>query len=66
MANPIPEQVQKLANVLLIVGGLNWLLEALDYNLVELIFGGIPMLVTLVYVVVGLCAIVGIIGLTQK
>ncbi|MEE6246078.1 MAG: DUF378 domain-containing protein [Thermoproteota archaeon] len=66
MANPIPEQVQKIANVLLIVGGLNWLLEALDYNLVELIFGGIPMLVTLVYVVVGLCAIVGIIGLTQK
>ena len=66
MANPIPEQVQKIANVLLIVGGLNWLLEALDYNLVELIFGGIQMLVTLVYVVVGLCAIVGIIGLTQK
>ena len=66
MANPIPEQVQKIANVLLIVGGLNWLLEALDYNLVELIFGGIPMLVTLVYVVIGLCAIVGIIGLTQK
>ena len=66
MANPIPEQVQKIANVLLIVGGLNWLLEALDYNLVELIFGTIPMLVTLVYVVIGLCAIVGIIGLTQK
>jgi uncharacterized membrane protein YuzA (DUF378 family) len=66
MANPIPEQVQKIANVLLIVGGLNWLLEALDYNLVELIFGTVPMLVTLVYVVVGLCAIVGIIGLTQK
>jgi len=66
MANPIPEQVQKIANVLLIVGGLNWLLEALDYNLVELIFGTVPMLVTLVYVVIGLCAIVGIIGLTQK
>ena len=66
MANPIPEQAQKIANVLLIVGGLNWLLEALDYNLVELIFGTVPMLVTLVYVVIGLCAIVGIIGLTQK
>ena len=66
MANPIPEQVQKIANVLLIVGGLNWLLDALNYNLVELIFGTVPMLVTLVYVVVGLCAIVGIIGLTQK
>tara|TARA_B100001013_G_scaffold336351_1_gene255586 strand:- start:183 stop:383 length:201 start_codon:yes stop_codon:yes gene_type:complete len=66
MANPIPEQVQKIANVLLIVGGLNWLLHALDYNLVELILGSVPMLVTLVYVVIGLCAIVGIIGLTQK
>ena len=43
--------------VLVIVGGLNWLLVALGYNLVTLIFGVIPALVTIVYILVGLAAI---------
>lgn len=44
--------------VLVIVGGLNWLLLALfSFNLVTAIFGSMPWLVTLVYVLVGLAAI---------
>ncbi|MEK7080260.1 MAG: DUF378 domain-containing protein [Patescibacteria group bacterium] len=46
-----------VALVLVIVGGLNWLLVAFNYNLVTLIFGSVPMLVTLVYVLVGAAAI---------
>lgn len=46
-----------IALVLVIVGGLNWLLVAFGYNLVTAIFGSVPWLVTLVYVLVGLSAI---------
>ena len=46
-----------VALVLLIVGGLNWGLVGLaDYNLVDMIFGG-SMLVSLVYILVGLSAV---------
>jgi uncharacterized membrane protein YuzA (DUF378 family) len=43
--------------ILLVVGGLNWGLTALGYNLVEMILGGWPMLVQIVYLLVGLSAI---------
>lgn len=46
-----------LAFVLVIVGALNWLLVAFGWNLVEMILGGWPTLVTLVYVLVGLSAV---------
>ena len=46
-----------VALVLVIVGGLNWGLVALGYNLVIMIFGSVPWLVTLVYALVGLSAI---------
>ena len=46
-----------IALILVIVGGLNWLLEAFGYNLVTGILGSIPLLVTIVYVLVGLSAI---------
>lgn len=43
---------------LLVVGGLNWGLVGLfNWNLVEVLFGAWPMLVKLVYVLVGLSAI---------
>ncbi len=52
---------QKLLHVaavlLLFVGGINWLLFAFGYNLVTLVFGSVPMLETLVYVLVGLSAL---------
>lgn len=48
-----------VAFILLVVGGLNWLLVGLGgWNLVEIIFGGLGMwAVTTVYVLVGLSAI---------
>ncbi|KKT74731.1 MAG: hypothetical protein UW71_C0015G0005 [Parcubacteria group bacterium GW2011_GWB1_44_7] len=45
-----------VAWILLIVGGLNWLLEAFGWNLVEAIFGS-SVLTTLIYILVGLAAI---------
>lgn len=43
--------------VLVIVGGLNWLLEAFGYNLVESILGETSMWTKLVYILVGLSAV---------
>lgn len=44
--------------VLLIVGGLNWGLVGLfNFNLVTAIFGKVPVLERIVYVIVGLSAI---------
>lgn len=43
--------------ILLIVGGLNWGLEAFNYNLVEIIFGDGTTLEMLVYLLVGLSAV---------
>ncbi len=45
------------AFLLLVVGGLNWLLYAFGYNLVTLVFGSVPTLEMLVYVLVGLSAL---------
>lgn len=46
-----------IAYVLVIIGGINWGLFAFNFNLVSLIFGGIPVLATIIYVLVGLSAI---------
>ena len=48
-----------ITQLLLIIGGLNWLLVgAFDFDLVATIFGGqTAALSRLVYIVVGLCAI---------
>jgi hypothetical protein len=43
---------------LLVIGGLNWGLVALGYNLVELLLSSWPMVVKTVYLLVGLSAIV--------
>ena len=43
--------------ILLVVGGLNWGLTALNYNLVEMLLGSWPMLVQAVYLLVGLSAV---------
>ena len=50
-----------LAWILLIIGGLNWgLVGAADLDLVQLILGGVPWLADLVYILVGLSALLGI------
>jgi uncharacterized membrane protein YuzA (DUF378 family) len=42
---------------LLVVGGLNWLLVAFNYNLVDMIFGAGSTLSMVVYILVGVSAI---------
>ena len=50
-----------IAWVLLIVGGLNWgLIGAFDFNLVDTIFGFGSFLSRIVYILVGVAAIIGI------
>jgi len=46
-----------IALILTIIGGLNWGLVSFNFNLVETIFGSMPWLVTLVYLLVGLSAL---------
>lgn len=47
-----------IAAVLLVIGGLNWLLVgAFDFDLVRFIFGSLPVIQNLVYIIVGLAAI---------
>lgn len=44
--------------VLLIVGGLNWgLVGAFDFNLVDKIFGAWPILERVIYILVGVAAV---------
>ncbi len=43
--------------ILLVVGGLNWGLSALGFNLVEMLLGGWPMVEKIVYLLVGLSAV---------
>jgi uncharacterized membrane protein YuzA (DUF378 family) len=49
--------VNLITQLLLIIGGLNWGLAILGINLVTMILGGIPILVTIVYALVGISAI---------
>ena len=46
-----------VAFILLIVGGLNWLLVAFGYNLVDMILGAGSSLSMIVYILVGLSAV---------
>lgn len=46
-----------IAFILLVVGGLNWGLTALGFNLVHMIFQFSAMLEKIVYILVGLSAI---------
>ena len=56
-----------IAYVLVIIGGLNWGLVGLfGLDLVELIFGAIPVLQNIVYILVGLSALYLIYYLTKK
>jgi uncharacterized membrane protein YuzA (DUF378 family) len=43
--------------ILVLIGGLNWGLTALNYNLVEKLLGSWPMVVTIIYGLVGLSAV---------
>ena len=51
--------------ILLVVGGLNWGLAALGYNVVDAVLGEGSSLATLVYLLVGLSAIVELVTLLE-
>ena len=53
--------LHKLAYVLLIIGGLNWGLTGLGWNVVNMVLGSLPTVENLVYILVGLSAIVEIV-----
>ncbi len=56
-----------IALVLLIIGGLNWGLVGIGVgDIVALIFGSIPVLATIIYVLVGLAALYTIYFLFKK
>ncbi len=48
--------------ILLVVGGLNWLLVAFNFNLVTTLLGEGSTLATAVYILVGLSAIYEVVG----
>ncbi len=49
--------ISKVAMALVVIGGLNWGLVALGYNLVNLLLGTIPLLEKAIYLLVGLSAL---------
>lgn len=50
-----------IAFILLVVGGLNWGLSALGYNVVNMLLGSWPMVEKIVYLLVGLSAILEVV-----
>jgi uncharacterized membrane protein YuzA (DUF378 family) len=51
------KKIDVIAAILLVIGGLNWFLfGALNFDLVEFIFGSIPLIQKLIYIIVGLAA----------
>lgn len=61
------KQLPLITLILIIIGGLNWLLVgAFQFDLVVALFGSMPALVTIVYIVVGLAAIHQLFLLIQR
>ncbi len=56
-----------IAKVLVIIGGLNWgLVGAINLDVVKAIFGSIPVLQQVVYLLVGLSALYMVLGLFKN
>ncbi len=55
--------LSQITRVLVVIGGINWgliglgMLMSKDWNVVNMILGGVPMLEAIVYVLVGLAAV---------
>ena len=55
------ESLQKVALMFTIIGAINWGLVGLfNLNLVSLLFGSIPILMNIIYIIVGLCGLINI------
>jgi len=50
----------KVALVLANVGAINWGLDALGFNVVDLLVGSWPTVAMVVYLLVGVCGLVGL------
>lgn len=50
-------KLHTIAFILLIVGGLNWGLAAVGFNVVNMIFGSWPVVEQVIYILVGLSAV---------
>jgi uncharacterized membrane protein YuzA (DUF378 family) len=50
--------IHAIAFVLVIIGGLNWLLTAFNWNVVDAVFGMGSIVAKIIYILVGLSAIV--------
>jgi len=67
MSNGKMKPLDWVAYLLLMLGGLNWgFVGAFRINLVELILGGVPAVVHLVYILVGLAALYSLVMVAQK
>lgn len=51
--------------ILIIIGGINWGLVAFNFNLVQTIFGFSPILLQIIYILVGLSGLYQIMPLTK-
>lgn len=51
------KKLHMITFILLVIGGLNWGLTVFGWNVVDMIFGSWPMVVDLIYILVGLSAI---------
>ena len=67
MTNPIPEPLGKIAQILLVIGGLNWGFAIVELNLVEIIANAItlPIIGTIIYALVGISAIISVIDVAM-
>jgi uncharacterized membrane protein YuzA (DUF378 family) len=60
-----------LAFILVVIGGLNWglvgigMLSGRNMNVLKIIFGGIPALESIIYIIIGLLALYGIFRVVQ-
>ena len=67
MTNPIPKPLGKIAQILLVIGGLNWGFAIVEINLVEIIANAItlPIIGTIIYALVGISAIISVIDVAM-
>lgn len=63
----MPPIIGKVAYILMVIGAINWgLVGLLDMNLVTLIFGSIPILVKIIYILVGLSGVYALFCMITK
>lgn len=55
-----------ITKILVVIGALNWGLVALNWNLVETLLGSWPVVVTIVYALVGLSGLWELVMLFKK